>query len=434
MYTHSVILESSKCIGCTDCIKRCPTEAIRVRDGKATIIEERCIDCGNCIAICRNGAKQAKTDTLAELKDYPYKVAMPAPSFYAQFRKIDKVAVIIEGLYDLGFTDVVEVGYAAEKIARETDAYVQSSVQKPVISSACPVIIRLIERRFPALIDHVLPIMSPMELAARYIKQQYAKKGIPEEAVGVFFIAPCPGKVTDTYKPKGFERSYVDKVLSMQEVYQVLIKRIRSYTGEQIRRKPIPQGIAWAMRSGSQTSLKKANHIAVDGIESVVAILEKIEDATLRDIDYVEALACTGGCLGGALTIENPFVSCYTLEKMIANEPPLPEGTQTDEVLEAIDCKYEVSLQPKPVFLLSSDLEEAMSMIEAIEGLYEQLPGIDCGSCGAPTCKCFAEDVVKGFSQKEACVFLLRERIQVLSKELFALTQSKDMRDKEVSK
>ena len=84
-YFHSVTLDRENCKGCTNCIKRCPTEAIRVRDGRARIIEERCIDCGECIRICPNRAKLAITDPLVRLGDYKYTVALPAPSLYAQF-------------------------------------------------------------------------------------------------------------------------------------------------------------------------------------------------------------------------------------------------------------------------------------------------------------------------------------------------------------
>ena len=83
---HSVRLDPEKCKGCTNCIKRCPTEAIRVHDGKATIIEERCIDCGECIRACPNHAKFAVTDELDKLAAYKYNIALPAPSFFGQFK------------------------------------------------------------------------------------------------------------------------------------------------------------------------------------------------------------------------------------------------------------------------------------------------------------------------------------------------------------
>lgn len=425
MYSHSVTLESEKCIGCTDCIKRCPTEAIRVRDSKAKIITERCIDCGNCIAVCRNGAKRAVMDNFSMIYNYPHRIALPAPSFYAQFAKGESVGEILGSLYAIGFTDVFEVSEAAEYIAAYTNQYMQGSRLFPVISSACPVIVRLIQRRFPALIDHILPIMSPMELAARYIKGAYINRGIPKEEIGVFFISPCPAKATDIHKPKGFEKSYVDGAFSMQEIYLKVVHEIKSHP-HPIKRKPTPGGMSWATRNGGIGNIGIDNHIAVDGIERVIDVLEKVEDGTLSKIHYIEALACTGGCLGGALAIENPFVSRHTLKKLIEHEEEEASKNKEQEVnrlLESIPYKYNVSIVPKPVFSLDEDIGTALEMMEEIEKLYSRLPQIDCGSCGAPTCRCFAEDVVKGQAHVEDCIFMLRKRIKELSEAMFELTQ-----------
>lgn len=425
MYSHSVTLDSSKCRGCTDCIKRCPTEAIRVRDSKAKIINDRCIDCGNCIAVCNNGAKKAVMDRIEMIKAYPYRIALTAPSFYAQFSKGESIENIIAALYAIGFTDVFEVSQAAQIITKHTQEYMKSDREYPVISSACPVIMRLIQRRFPALIHHVLPIMSPMELAARYVKETYARAGIDINQIGVFFISPCPAKATDIHKPKGFEKSYVDGAFSMQEVYLKVIHTMEGNYLKEKQRVPTPDGILWATRNGGVSNNEIDNHIAVDGIERVIDILEKVEDGTLSKIHYIEALACTGGCLGGALTIENPFVSRHTLKKLVEKERKLlgDQTIQEDTLLKEIPYLYKISVDPKPVFSLDEDLGTAIEMMEHIESLYKQLPQIDCGSCGAPTCRCFAEDVVKGCANVEDCIFMLRKSIKELSESMFELTK-----------
>ena len=84
-YIHSVVLDESKCTGCTTCMKHCPTEAIRVHNGKAKIDHERCIDCGECIRNCTHQAKKSKYDSLDDIKKYKFKVALPAPALFAQF-------------------------------------------------------------------------------------------------------------------------------------------------------------------------------------------------------------------------------------------------------------------------------------------------------------------------------------------------------------
>lgn len=425
MYSHSVTLECDKCIGCTDCIKRCPTEAIRVKASKAKIIEERCIDCGNCIAVCRSGAKKAVMDKMSLMDKYPYRIALPSPAFYAQFSKAPDIASILDAFFEIGFTDVLEVAAAAEVVAVYTREYILETKEFPVISSACPVILRLIQRRFPSLIPNILPIMSPMELAARSIKKHYKEQGIKEEDVGVFFISPCPAKATDIHKPKGLDKSYVDGAFSMQEVYKAIRHKIGKGKPRTWAHQASHQGLSWATRNGASQNVGIMNHIAVDGMENIISILEKIEDGTLSNIQYIEALACTGGCLGGALTIENPFISRYTLKKFIEQEMKKNEETpkQADDRFLKVPYTFEVPICPRPVFSLDKDIETALSMMENIEILYEKLPQIDCGSCGAPTCKCFAEDVVRGFSNVEDCIFMLRKRIKELSESMLELTQ-----------
>lgn len=426
MDAHSVRLEKNRCIGCTDCIKRCPTEAIRVRNSKAQIIEERCIDCGNCIRICRNGAKKAVTDGLELMKNYTYRIALPAPSFYAQFPKAPGIEWILEALLQMGFTDCFEVANAAEVISEATYAYLKTAKQYPVISSACPAIVRLIQRRFPSLLPNVLPIISPMELAARYVKDQYVQKNIPISEVGVFFISPCPAKATEIRRPKGIERSMVDGVLSMQDLYKKMRNLVEKVTPTR-QALSTPRGLVWATRNGGVDENRMKGYMAVDGMENVIEILEKVEDGSLNDMVFIEALACTGGCLGGALTIENPYISRSTLKKWITKGKEseqvgsMPLNKQLISQLQKIPCTYERGITPRPVFSLNQDRQKALEMMEGIEALYAKLPQIDCGSCGAPTCRCFAEDVMRQEVSVEACIFMLRSRIKELSDEMHNL-------------
>ena len=136
-YKHSVSLDVDKCKGCTHCLKRCPTEAIRIRNGQATIDSDRCIDCGECIRLCPYKAKKANSDKLDVLKNYKYTIALPAPSLYGQFDNLDDIDYVLQGLLDYGFDDVFEVACAAEIVSGYTRRWLkQADVEFPVISSA----------------------------------------------------------------------------------------------------------------------------------------------------------------------------------------------------------------------------------------------------------------------------------------------------------
>lgn len=157
MMKHSVILEYKRCRGCTTCIKNCPTEAIRVRNGKATILNERCIDCGKCIQVCPHKAIKSVSDSLEKLEKYQYRVALPDPALYGQFQHLDDIDIVLNGLLKIGFQKVFETARAAELLSDYARHAISSGENKvmPQISSACPTILRLIRTRFPKLIPNV---------------------------------------------------------------------------------------------------------------------------------------------------------------------------------------------------------------------------------------------------------------------------------------
>ena len=175
-YRHSVSLDLDKCKGCTHCLRRCPTEAIRIRDGHAVINAIQCIDCGECIRVCPYKAKRAICDSLEDLDRSKYLIALPAPSLFGQFINVTDVDYVLQGLLDMGFNDVFEVSRCAEIITEYTRRYMKrKDIPRPAISSACPVVVRLITIRFPSLIDHIVPLMPPIELAGRMAKEEAMK-------------------------------------------------------------------------------------------------------------------------------------------------------------------------------------------------------------------------------------------------------------------
>ena len=180
-FYHSVRLDPNLCKGCINCIKRCPTEAIRVRNKKAQINSKFCIDCGECIRVCPHHAKYAIYDKADAMRQYEYTVALPPPSLYSQFNNLDDVNIVLNALLLMGFDDVFEVSAAAELVSESTRAYLADHKdQLPMISTACPSVVRLIRVRFPNLIPHMLPLNPPIEIAAMLAAQKAMEKpGFP---------------------------------------------------------------------------------------------------------------------------------------------------------------------------------------------------------------------------------------------------------------
>ena len=409
-FFHSVTLDKDKCLGCTNCIKRCPTEAIRVREGKAQIISERCIDCGECIRVCPHHAKKARYDHLSVLEGWKYKIAIPAPALFGQFNNLDDIDIVLTGLKQMGFDDVYEVSRGAELVSDATRKLMADGrLPKPVISSACPAVVRLIRVRFPDLCDHVLNLNAPMEVSAMMAKRAASERtGIPVEEIGAFFITPCPAKVTDIKMPIGTEGSWCDGAIAISEVFPLLSHRMdKLETVEPIGQSGLI-GVSWAS-GGESAALLNEKYLAADGIENVIRVLEELEDERIRELDFVELNACSGGCVGGVLCVENGYVAKARLQRL---RKYLPVSQNHLDGGVPRDMEWTEPLEFAPVLKLSQNLEEAMQMMEEIDMICEGLPGLDCGSCGAPSCRALAEDVVKGVARTSDCVFVMREQVK----------------------
>ncbi len=419
-YFHSVVLEKELCMGCTNCIQKCPTEAIRVQQGKAKILNEKCIDCGECIRTCPYRAKVAQTDGWESLGDYRYTIALPAPTLYMQFDMKHSRQQIITALKMLGFDAVYEVARAAEIVTEASDRYIEAHQKDmPFISSACPAVVRLIQVRFPSLIPRLLPIKSPMEVAAANARKEFCRANhVEPDEVGVFFISPCAAKMTSVKAPIELARSNVNGVLSIKTVYFKLLKQLSKIKETQEILQAGHKGVRWASSGGEALALKTKNVLFVDGIQNVVHIFDELENDKLDDVDFIEASACTGGCLGGPLTVENLYVA-KTRNRRHSESCPSVISEVTREEMENI--LFETYPEHRDITTLDSDITVAMQKLKRMNEIYEQLPALDCGACGSPNCRCLAEDVVRGKANMEDCIFILRQRVRSLAKEMMEL-------------
>ncbi len=422
-YFHSVRLDKEKCKGCTNCIKRCPTEAIRVRDGKAKIMDERCIDCGECIRICPYHAKSAVTDDLKVLNEYKYRIALPAPTLYGQFKGLTDINDVLSALISLGFDDVYEVAWAADIVSARIRSFIKDKKgKKPYISSACPAIVRLIQVRFPNLIDNIVGVQSPMEVAGLMARKEAAvKHSIDDKDIGVFFISPCAAKMTSIKNPVGIAQSNVNGAIAISNIYGALSSAMKRQRGQKLRRSTA-YGIGWANSGGESNAIGVDNYLAVDGIQNVIRVLDEIENNKLNDLDFFEGLACSGGCVGGPLTVENGFVAKTRIKKLAENNDKTRlTQHQLDDLCKGVNIDYTEEIFAKSVMKLDDDVAKAIEKMSLIDKIYNDLPGLDCGSCGSPSCKTLAEDIVRGYASEMDCIFKLREKVKGLAQQMIEL-------------
>lgn len=419
---HSVKLEKDRCVGCTTCLKRCPMECIRVRNGKASILYELCIDCGVCVRICPHNAKVAQTDPINAIFRYKHRIALPAPTLYGQFRNIASVDHVLNALLALGFSDVFEVARAADIVSATMREMLKTTDARPLISSACPAVVALIQVRFPELLPNVANVLSPKEVAGKMAKEEYSRThGVPMDEIGAFFITPCPAKMASIHSGQS---SYVDGAIAIQDIYGLLSSQLRQPVPETLKKKRHAswQGVNWATYGGECAALHKSSTLSVDGIHNVIYVLEEIENGKLDDLEFFEGSACEGGCVGGPLVFENAFVAQNTMRKLVERmqeedgeiQAALPEPR--DDIFTA---KPRV---PRDTLKLSDNIAEAISMMERIDELTKTFKGLDCGSCGSPTCRTLAEDIVLGYAKEVDCVFKLKEKVEQLARQMADLT------------
>ncbi|MDD4320144.1 MAG: [Fe-Fe] hydrogenase large subunit C-terminal domain-containing protein [Acidaminococcaceae bacterium] len=435
-YLHSVYVIKDACNGCVACVKYCPTEAIRVRNGKAEIISTRCIDCGECIRRCPTHAMTAVVDTLEATHKYSYNVVLAAPSLYAQFPASVRREVIWQGLKMLGFDEIFDLSAAGDYIAQEIEQYVQcyTGGRKPIISSACPAVLRLIQVKFPELIQQVIPVLSPGEAAAIYVKKNVcAKQNLSEEKVGVWFITPCPAKGTNIRQSVDVKHTKLAGSISEASIYGELRRVMHNAIPEENLKQTITTGssygVGWGSCGGEIAASGLENALSVQGVSDVFEVLEQISMNKMNDVDFVELYSCSRGCVGGPFVAINRFVAEKNLKLRIRtlrqNEPQerlaaRKSGMTCDGFPTSED--YVKVLEPRPMMQLDEDINIAMEKLEKMDTVLNTLPGIDCGACGAPNCQCLAEDIVQGKAFETDCIFILRSRVKKFAQGMIELS------------
>lgn len=414
MAKHSVFMQVQRCLGCTTCIKACPTDAIRVRNRKAVILGDRCIDCGKCIQVCPHKAIRSVGDPLELMGKFRYKVALPEPALFGQFHHLDDPNIVLGALLNIGFDDVFEVAAAAELLSdRARREGLPASRPLPRITSACPTVLRIIRMRFPKLIPNIEPVILPMELAAQLAREEAVKKtGLKPEEIGVFAIVPCSAKITTAHEPMTLPQAVIDGAFAINDVYIKLLGPMKEVAQQPPKlSRTGALGLTWGYCGGESAARLEQNYVAVDGIDNVIRILEEIEDGRLPDADFVELTACVQGCVGGCLNVENPYGAKMRLAHLAHGLPDKRNSLPFSPAARRL-AAFRQELDYIPAFRLDADRGAAMEKLFKIDQLAQSLPGLDCSSCGAPSCHALAEDVVLGRASLDDCIFRVRGRVE----------------------
>lgn len=412
---HAIKVDGQKCIGCIHCMKACPTEAIRVIGGLASINDDRCVDCGNCLRVCPVDAFYVEQDSLSQLGRFKYRVVLFPAVMVGQFPSYISENQIYKGLLNLGFTHIFEVEQPIDWLLESIKNEVQKTQNKPAISSFCPAVVRLIQRKYPSLVEHIIPVKAPHDLAAFYAIEELKKEGANRNEIGIFYVSPCSAKMAAVKRPLGEKESIVDGLINMNELYNQIMKVIPKKAPKNLsgfRKNLTSAGIVWSLPRGESRHFK-SKAMAIDGIHNVVKFLERLENEEVPELDFLELKSCDQGCAGGILMTGNRFLTVERLQKRAKKYAGLNQETLDITVKSEIQEKLKTgAIIPKPVFQLDSNRMLALEKLQKIEKILCQLPAIDCGGCGAPNCHALAEDMVTGKAKMTDCVFLQKRYLK----------------------
>lgn len=446
-FYHALKVDEQLCFGCTHCMNVCPTDAIRIRDGIASIHRNLCVDCGECMKVCPVEAIFVEQDDFQNIFDYKYRVAVLPSVFIGQFSKQISEGEIIDVLKGLGFTHVVPAEATVDSLNEAMLEAHDADHEKPLISSFCPSIVRLIQVKFPGLVNNIIATKPPIDSTAIYYRKLLLDEGKKAEDIGIFYVTPCASKIATVKDPVGESTSFVDGVINMDflynKVYHVLKTRGEEYT-QQDEKVPYisPKGLKWSLTDGESNHMK-GRCLAIDEIHNVISFLEKVENDEVINVDFLELRACDQSCAGGVLLTENRFL---TVERLKTRAERLEKSKDYYTEIKPVHKEFIKDtlklgkIEPRSVMSLDEDMGTALKKMERVRRIMCYLPGIDCGACGAPNCESLARDIVMKDAHLSNCVFLQRmmEKTKKLdpmhSIRIIEKTWGKDRLDKDCKK
>lgn len=421
--THGFRIDQEKCQGCLACMRACPTHAIRVKNAKAQYRSDSCIDCGVCLTACSRGAICATTTSVKDLTRFKFKVAVPSPILFGQFPTGITPAQIVDGLLAFGFDEVWDYSVDVNLVARAIQQYVdQWTGPTPLISISCPVVVRLVQVSYPAMVDQLIPVQPAREIAGREVKRRFsARLGLSEDQVAAIYITPCQAKTISILQPAEGDVSNLDGALGLHEVYNSILASASLKKGDAINnsRPPIIRNsglLRLHVSEGLGRLVQQHRYLRVTGLSNTIQVFNDIEKGKLRNVRFLEAYSCWNGCAGGNLTVANVYVTGSALRSLARTLPEMDSVTQAEveRRFPPEDFSLKAPIRARPVRGTAHNLKERVYMRQMAEAVLTTLPGLDCGLCGAPTCRELARDVSMGDASKDDCVFLSKRRLQDL--------------------
>ena len=399
---NCLTLKKSNCKNCYKCIRHCPVKAIRFSGNQAHIIGNECILCGQCFVVCPQNAKQIIDET-EKVKVFlqsgdPVIVSL-APSFVANYDGVG-IGAMREALKKLGFYDVEETALGATIVKTEYERMLKEEERDIVISSCCHSVNLLIQKYFPAELEYLADVLSPMQAHCADIKKRYP-------GAKTVFVGPCVAKKDEAEYYEGI----VDAVLTFEELTEWLKKEkveiektMDSVEESRARFFPTTGGILKTMAQ----DISDYTYLAIDGVENCIAALRDIESGKIHKC-FIEMSACAGSCIGGPV-MEKYHRSPVKDYMSVANF-----AGKKDFVVEQLSAS---ELKKQFTYIehkLTMPSEEEIASVLRQMGKIKTSDELNCGSCGYNSCREKAIAICQGKAEISMCLPFLKDKAESFS-------------------
>ena len=414
-----VFTEPAECQDCYKCVRECIPKAIKVTEGHAQVVPERCILCGHCASVCPVGAKRVRNDTIQAqslILRKPKVFASLAPSFVAAFPDASPFA-LVSALEQLGFAGVSETALGAQLVSRQVAADLSDGQKGPLVSSACPTTVELIEKYFPQHRPLISDTLSPLQAHGQMLRHLYG------EDIGVVFLGPCVAK-----KQEAEDRpDLIDVALTFEELKEWLEEaeidpNLIDDSGATFVPYRAEEGAVYPIEGGMIATLKKGagvddrNFLSVSGITSVVDVLQELSEELPEEPVFLELLACKGGCVNGP-KCTGPRRNILKRRKVLDWMPDTQSLTSQSERWSPIRREsHSLSSMASAASATAIDAvahtDAEISRALKTVGKHDRRDELNCGGCGYETCRDFAVALLEDRAEQTMCAGYMRKLAQ----------------------
>ena len=400
---NCLTLKKSNCKNCYKCIRHCPVKAIRFSGNQAHIIGNECILCGQCFVVCPQNAKQIVDETekvrvLLQSGD-PVVVSL-APSFVANYDGVG-INAMRDALQKLGFYDVEETAIGATIVKNEYERMLKEDGRDVIITSCCHSVNLLIQKYFPAELEYLADVMSPMQAHCQDIKKRFPN-------AKTVFIGPCVSKKDEAEHYEGI----VDAVLTFEELTNWLkeagieLKQdIDSNEESRARFFPTTGGILKTMAQNAPGY----TYLAIDGVENCIDALKDIESGKIHKC-FIEMSACVGSCIGGPVMEKYHRTSAIKDYITISNYA----GEKDFDVVQPSPSEISKHFEYIEHRLPMPSETEIFNVLRQM-GKFKPSDELNCGSCGYNTCREKAIAICQGKAEISMCLPFLKDKAESFS-------------------